>query len=98
MSEVLEWEWRVVDPAEHPNLEAEELHGAFALGELWALVALIQDEEDGPTWLYYTAPDPEDSWVGYESIDGFATLDEAKASVDSSRDEILAYIRMGSQN
>ncbi len=96
VADIVEWQWRAVDPAEHPNLEAKEVHGVYALGQLWALVALVPDGEDSLVWMHYTAPDPEDAWNGYEAIDGFATLDEAKLSVDASRDESLAYLRLSS--
>ena len=97
MTEIIEWEWRVVNPADHPNVEAKEMYGVYALGQLWALVALVPDDEAGNVWMHYTAPDPEDSWTGYEAIDGFTTLDEAKESVDASRDESLAYLRKSSE-
>lgn len=100
MTEILEWEWRQVDPADHEALECSELHGVYALGRLWALVALgtVDDADDpgeGETWMYYTAPDSEDAWNGYESIDGFPTLDEAKAFIDDDRDQVLEHIRAG---
>ena len=73
VTEIAEWEWKLESPADHDTLESREVHGVYALGRLWAVVAL-KDDEDGETWMHYTAPDPEDAWNGYESIDGFATL------------------------
>lgn len=92
MADIVEWEWRSLDPAEHPSLEAKELHGVYALGELWALAALV-DDGDGPSWSYYNAPDPEDAWNGYECIDGYKGLDDVKAAIDDGREEALKFIR-----
>ena len=87
-----------MDPADHESLNCSELHGIYALGRLRALVALETVEDtDGPaeaeTGMYYTAPDSEDAWNGYESIDGFPTLDEARAFIDVDREQVLEHIR-----
>lgn len=92
MADIVEWEWRRENAEDHESLDSREVHGVYAHGRLWAVVALT-DDADGETWMYYTAPDPEDAWNGYESIDTFTTLDAAKESIDGSRDEVLRLIR-----
>ncbi len=92
MSDLAEWEWRLEDPSAHPNLESKDIHGVYALDKLWAIVAFIE-EDDGPAWVHYTGPDPEDAWNGYEAIESFSTLEAAKSNVDESRAETLTYLR-----
>lgn len=94
MTEV--WEWRTLPPGDYENLECTEIHGVFALGQLWAVLALIKDDESEDStaqWVHYTAPDPEDAWNGYESIDSYSTLEEGQAQIDTMRDEVLSYLR-----
>lgn len=97
MSDVVEWEWRVEDPAAHPILDVSQVHGLYVLGQLWAIVALKEadDSDDQVDWQYWTAPDPDDGWSGYEHIDGFETLEAAQASIAEDREEILQIVRDG---
>lgn len=95
-----EWEWRRLEPEEHEILRSSDIHGVYALGQLWAVIALLQPDDEGDSgqgrvWMYYTAPDPEDAWNGYEPIEGFATLEEAKEAVDADREQVLQQLRDG---
>ena len=97
MTEFVEWEWRQEDPADFSTLDAIEIHGVYALGELSGLVVkelLDTDGESETVWTYYSVYSLErEGFGGYESIDGFNSLEEAKAFGDASRNEIVSMIR-----
>jgi hypothetical protein len=97
MSEVAEWEWRLEDEETHSHRGLTQVHGLYVLGQLWAIVGLQEpDEDDGEReapWQYLIAPDPEVDWIGYEHIDGYETLEEAQASIEKERQQILSITR-----
>ena len=91
-----DWEWREEDLAAFPELAAEQVHAAYALGELVSVIVLEPDEEDsdGPSWLYYSVISKErEGFGGYEPIDSFASLDEAKAFAEEMKDDLKAMVR-----
>ncbi len=96
---VVEWEWRPEKPEEHECAfeTPTEVWGAYALGVLVAIVALItpsaEDAKDsiGPLWWHYRVPEP--GLPGYEQIEGYETLDDAKAAVEENRDEFIEMTR-----
>ena len=98
MSEVEEWEWRQLNPADFPDFGAIEVHGLFAMGDLSFLV-LREDPSDedvdpdpAAEWKMWTLA-REDDPIGHVYIEDFASLEYAKLSVDEGRANLLDYIR-----
>ena len=104
MVQAPEWEWRQEIVEEFDTIEAREIHGVYAVGELVGLIALrdpdeFDDPEDGPAYQFYLVMTAErEGFNGYEHLDGFATLEEAKAFGDAMREEIVTMIRQDQED
>lgn len=98
MSENAAWEWRVEDPTEFDTLGAREVHGLYARGELVSLIALsdpdeFDDSDTAPSYHYYMVMTTErEGFNGYENLDSFDTLADAKSYGETMRNEIMAML------
>lgn len=95
MTEQAEWEWRTEEPTAFEGIDGSEFHAVYALGELCGVIARLTDEdaEDAP-WAYFSVYSVDrEGFGGFEHIDSFESLDEAKGFGDEDRDAILAMIR-----
>lgn len=91
-----DWEWREEDPAAFADLDAQQVHAAYALGELVSVIILEPDEDnsDGSSWLYYSVLSKErEGFGGYEPINSFASLDEAKSFAEEMKEDLVAMVR-----
>jgi hypothetical protein len=98
MTETQEWEWRQEVASDFESLDATEVHGVYALGELSCVIALKpadkSEDEDAPYWDFYMVLSQErEGFGGFEPIDSFETLELAKAYGDEMRVEMIAMVR-----
>lgn len=93
----VEWEWVRESVSDYESLDALEAHAVYALGEKSGVIvkSVDQDDPENPVvWTYYSVYSQErEGFTGYEAIDGFSSLDEAKAFGDSMKAEILLVLR-----
>lgn len=98
-----QWSWEQVDAQDYSGIDAVEAWVALVDQERVMLVARSEAPESADAdelaehqanpWVVYNILTQEsDGFAGLEAIDGYATLDEAKAAVDSGRHELIAAV------